>query len=144
MSSTSTSASTLVLPAALRSALEEHARAGFPLETCGLLIGRARAERIEVEAVRKLRNVQVERARERYELDPVEHLAVEDEAAALGLEVVGAWHSHPDHPARPSETDRARAWEGWSYVILAVTAAGVVDLRSWRLVDGDFREERLA
>jgi proteasome lid subunit RPN8/RPN11 len=57
------------------------------------------------------------------------------------LEVVGVWHSHPDHPARPSETDRNGAWEGWSYLILSVTAEGVPDLRSWRLRGEHFEEE---
>jgi proteasome lid subunit RPN8/RPN11 len=57
------------------------------------------------------------------------------------MEVVGIWHSHPDHPAQPSETDRQAAWEGWSYMILSVTGEGVSDVRSWRL-DGDaFIEE---
>jgi len=54
---------------------------------------------------------------------------------------VGIWHSHPDHPARPSETDRAAAWEGWSYLIASVTDAGLSELRSWRLSGERFLEE---
>jgi proteasome lid subunit RPN8/RPN11 len=59
------------------------------------------------------------------------------------LEIIGIWHSHPDHPARPSETDRAAAWEGWSYLIASVTKHGVADLRSWRLQGKDFVEENI-
>ena len=49
--------------------------------------------------------------------------------------------SHPDHPDRPSEFDRERAFEGFSYIILSVSKGKVVSYRSWELVDGEFREE---
>ena len=75
------------------------------------------------------------------EVDPRDHMAAEHEARALGLTVVGVWHSHPDHPAEPSETDRASAWEGWSYLIARVTAGGVEHIRSWRLAGERFVEE---
>ncbi len=57
------------------------------------------------------------------------------------LEVVGIWHSHPDHPAEPSATDRAGAWEGWSYVIASVSSEGIPSVRSWRLCGARFLEE---
>ena len=63
------------------------------------------------------------------------------EPRAAGLEVVGVWHSHPDHSAQPSETDRSAAWEGWSYLILSVTSEGVTESRSWRLREEAFIEE---
>ncbi len=116
-----------------RAELEAWVAAGYPHETCGLLIGRRRGERTEVERVEQARNRNTERARDRYDLDPDDQLAADLRAREDGLEIVGIWHSHPDHPARPSETDRSKAWEGWSYVIVAVTADGVADLRSWRL-----------
>lgn len=133
----------LVLPGPLRARLEELVRAGYPRETCGLLVGTVAGGAARVAEVVAARNLNVERARDRYELDPADLLRAEDAARAAGCEVVGVWHSHPDHPARPSETDRAAAWEGWSYVIAAVTSAGVEDLRSWRLHDGAFLEEEL-
>ena len=102
----------LELPARLGARVLKLARARYPDEACGLLIGRRCATRARVELVREARNVAAARARERYELDPVDHLAAEELARSLGLEVVGVWHSHPDHPALPSETDRERAWEG--------------------------------
>lgn len=133
----------LVLPRALRSELEAHARDAYPHEACGVLIGTPGALRAEVRRVTRARNLNVARARDRYELDPLDLLAAEDAARAAGLEVLGIWHTHPDHPARPSETDRAAAWEGWSYVILAVDQGGAGDARSFRLSGERFHEEEL-
>jgi proteasome lid subunit RPN8/RPN11 len=76
-------------------------------------------------------------------LAPQDFIAADTEAQKAGLEIVGVWHSHPDHPARPSEVDRKSAWEGWSYLILAVKHDGIHDLRSWRLVSEHFVEESI-
>ncbi|MGH8508908.1 MAG: Mov34/MPN/PAD-1 family protein, partial [Gammaproteobacteria bacterium] len=67
--------------------------------------------------------------------------AADRDARARGLEIVGVWHSHPDHPAEPSETDRAAAWEGWSYLIVSVARDGINAIRSWRRDAGQFYEE---
>ncbi|MGB9873952.1 MAG: Mov34/MPN/PAD-1 family protein, partial [Hydrogenobacter sp.] len=53
------------------------------------------------------------------------------------------YHSHPDHPDRPSQFDEERAFEGWSYIILSVSKGKVVSYRSWELIDGKFREEQI-
>jgi proteasome lid subunit RPN8/RPN11 len=124
---------TLALSAELRALLERWVCAGYPHETCGLLIGERRSECLIIERVVQAKNLNRERAHDRYELDPLDFLAADTEARDLRLEVSGVWHSHPDHPARPSETDRAAAWPDWSYVILSVTRDGVQDVRSWRL-----------
>jgi proteasome lid subunit RPN8/RPN11 len=147
----------LVLPDARRAELTAWIRAGYPHETCGLLIGRSAAGqreagepeaeggklRTEVVRVAQARNLNSERARDRYELDPADFMQADLAAREDGLEIVGVWHSHPDHPAEPSETDRAAAWEGWSYVIATVTADGVTAVRSWRLEGEHFAEEAL-
>lgn len=133
----------LRLPEDLRETISAQARLGYPHETCGLLLGRrGGAEHVVVEA-RQARNLNRERSGDRYELDPEDFLAADRDARAAGLDVVGVWHSHPDHPARPSETDRAAAWPEWSYVIVAVGRAGVEDLRCWRMNGGDFEEETI-
>ena len=85
------------------------------------------------EVVHPARNLNVERAHDRYELDPRDQLAAERAARDSGREVIGVWHTHPDHPATPSETDRAAAWSGWSYLILSVVRGELAELRSWRL-----------
>jgi proteasome lid subunit RPN8/RPN11 len=131
----------LVLPQDVRSELESWTGSGYPEETCGLLLGRTHLGRTEAARAMQARNLNRERARDRYDLDPLDYLAADAAARAAGLEIVGVWHSHPDHPAEPSETDRAAAWEGWSYLIVEVTNAGPRALRSWRLAGARFVEE---
>jgi len=131
----------LVLPREVRSELETWTKSGYPEETCGLLLGRTHLGRTETARAVRARNLNRERARDRYDLDPADFLEADAAARAAGLEIVGVWHSHPDHPAEPSETDRAAAWEGWSYVIVEVTSAGASALRSWRLAGERFVEE---
>ncbi|HEV8689358.1 MAG TPA: M67 family metallopeptidase [Ideonella sp.] len=132
---------TLHLPDPILDALCQAARGGYPYETCGLLIGAREPQRCRVQAMRQARNLNREHARDRYELDPADYLAAERLAKAQGLEIIGVWHSHPDHPARPSETDWVQAWEGWSYLILSVSADGVQAVTSWRLNDDVFEQE---
>ncbi|MFQ5545467.1 MAG: Mov34/MPN/PAD-1 family protein [Acidiferrobacterales bacterium] len=134
---------TLHLPQSARKELEDMVYAGYPLETCGLLVGQQSNDHVEVSRVVQARNLNKERAHDRYELAPQDFIAADTEAQKAGLEIVGVWHSHPDHPARPSETDRESAWEGWSYLILAVKHDGVHDLRSWRLTSAQFIEESI-
>ncbi len=133
----------LFMPLSVRRSLEELVLEGYPHETCGLLIGRQNAQQVEVEQVVAARNLNTERAHDRYEIDPEDFLCADRNARAEGLEIVGVWHSHPDHPARPSETDRTAAWGGWSYVIVSVTRESIAELRSWRLSGEQFEEEAI-
>lgn len=134
----------LCLSAEQRQQIAGWAASAYPHEGCGLLLGRRDGRETRVVAVRPARNIRTERARDRYEIDPADYLAAETAASDAGIEVVGIWHSHPDHPARPSPTDRESAWAGWSYVIAAVAAGDVTELRSWRLNgDGCFEEEEI-
>ena len=133
----------LELAPALRGRLGRWARIGYPHEACGLLLGRAEDGVVHVDDALQMRNANTARARDRFELDPEELLQADAQARERQLEIVGVWHTHPDHPARPSELDRERAWNGWSYLILSVSAEGVHAMRSWRLADGDFVEEEV-
>jgi len=134
----------LHLPPDILDALRAAARQGYPHEACGLLIGLRDGGHHRVTAMREARNLNRERARDRYELDPADYMAAELAAREAGREIIGIWHTHPDHPARPSETDRAAAWPGWSYLILSVNAAGVQAVSSWRLDGEVFVEEEMA
>lgn len=127
----------------LRDELEATVVAGYPYETCGLLIGSQENGVARIAGVVQARNLNTERAHDRYELHPEDFLAADKQARADNMEIIGIWHSHPDHPAQPSETDRTQAWDGWSYVIVAVTKDGIADLRSWRLKDNQFVEEEI-
>ena len=136
--------SILHLPTGERDRIRAWAEAGYPEECCGLLVGRQEQGQARVAYATSARNLNRERARDRYELSGEDFLVTDREAAAAGLEVVGVWHSHPDHPAHPSETDRSQAWSGWSYLIVAVADGVLVDLRSWRLDGERFFEEEVA
>lgn len=131
----------LQLPPEARQRLTALVIQGYPHETCGLLLGHGSPGCTNVVHVLAARNLEPHRAHDRYTLDPHDFLRADRQATEAGLEIVGIWHSHPDHPARPSSTDRAAAWEGYSYVIARVTAAGVEDIRSWRLQGNAFVEE---
>lgn len=130
----------LTLPRALRATLRGWARAGYPEETCGLLIGESRPKGLVVREVRQATNLERSRAADRYVLDPVAFLDADRDAREAGLEILGFWHSHPDSPAVPSETDRTRAWVGYAYVIVSVAADRSSDVRVWTLEDGTFQE----
>ncbi|MDN0083574.1 M67 family metallopeptidase [Crenobacter sp. SG2305] len=134
----------LHLPPDIFDALCKAARQGYPYEACGLLIGRREGSVHHVVAMRQARNLNRERAHDRYELDPADYLTAELAARDAGQEIVGIWHTHPNHPARPSETDRAAAWPNWSYLILSVEAGGVAAVTSWRLDGEAFVEEEMA
>src|SRR6185295_19601294 len=117
-----------------------------PDECCGFLIGTTDGTSAAVERVLAAGNERQESRHNRYLISPETVLAAHREARALGLDVVGYYHSHPDHPARPSEFDREHAWPGLSYVIVAVQDGRVAEARSWRLSDDRerFEEEEMS
>lgn len=123
----------LAVPAAAAAAIALAARAGYPSEACGLLVGTpGRVERMVPAA-----NV-AERARDRFEIDPRVRLSVMKELRGTPQRVIGHWHSHPDHPPRPSTTDLAQAYEpALVWVICAVDGQGVTALEAWRVVGGE-------
>jgi proteasome lid subunit RPN8/RPN11 len=131
----------LVITSQILNAIHAAAVAGYPYETCGLLVGEPRGGEVRVHEMMEAANLNRERPHDRYELDPKVMLKAECEARTKNWAVVGVWHSHPDHPAQPSAADRAEAWEGWSYLIVSVTRTGVAELRCWRLANGTFVEE---
>lgn len=114
---------------------------GYPYETCGLFIGKSTDEEWVVSEVTQAKNLNTERAEDRFQLDPKDFMAGDNRAREIGEDIIGIWHSHPDHPAAPSPTDLESAWEGYSYLIAKVTKKGVEVMTSWRLVNGVFEEE---
>ena len=133
--------SILVLPEQLQAEMEKLARRDYPRECCGLLLGRERENSRHVVLYQHPSSNQAGDDR-RYEISPRDYLKAEIAAKLAGIAIIGVWHSHPDHPARPSATDQALAWRGWSYLIVSVSGGKVADLRSWRLDgDGFFEEE---
>jgi len=124
-----------VLTAGVSKAIREYAAAAYPHEGCGVLIGEQSAEdsAVRVVDVTSARNLFTSRLEDRYDLDPADMLQADRDARAQGRDVVGVWHSHPDHPARPSQFDTDRAWAGWVYVIVATQSGGAGDANAFAL-----------
>jgi len=116
-------------------AIRAHGEADYPHETCGLLGGTREGERTIVRQLVPLPNERLDSARNRYLIDPDDFRQAQARLDREGLEIVGVYHSHPDHPAEPSEFDREHAWPRLSYVIVAVAAGRSGDMKSWRLSD---------
>jgi proteasome lid subunit RPN8/RPN11 len=124
-------------------AIEAHGAEGYPDEICGIMLG-PRGDRMATET-RRARNIVVERSRDRYEIDPRDHIRIQREADAAGLDIVGYYHSHPDHPAQASRFDTDRAWAGYAYVIVSVANGKPVDANAFVAENdgGPFRQEPL-
>jgi proteasome lid subunit RPN8/RPN11 len=135
-------ATDLYLRPAIFEALAEAARRGYPREVCGLLVGsRSRSDgTIEIARAEPATNLEQERAADRYRLDPRDFLAIDKAARHDGFDVVGVWHTHPDHPAGPSDTDLEAAWPDYLYLIISVAGGETIRMRAWELVDGRFVE----
>src|SRR5262249_17482168 len=114
----------------------------YPHECCGFLVGTAGTPRVVSRTVR-LANQRTDRAHDRYEIDPLDWIKAERGLPAP-LQVIGVYHSHPDHPSRPSEFDREHAHPHMSYVIVAVHQGLVESMRSWELdAEHRFHEESM-
>jgi proteasome lid subunit RPN8/RPN11 len=142
-------------------AIRAHGARDYPNECCGILLGMAEDSSKQVIEVVPLANLRHdpkraqellpldepgrESERNRFLIDPLEQLRVEKDARARGLDVVGYYHSHPDHPARPSTYDRDHAWPWYSYVIVAVERGAPNALTSWVLAEdrSHFEEEEI-
>ena len=137
----------LKLDAADLSRIQAHGEAAYPEECCGVLIGRdaTDGQPVSVDRVIQAENERVDSRHNRYVISPQSLLKAQRDARASGLDIVGYYHSHPDHPARPSDFDREHAWPGTSYVIVSVREGKAVDCRSWRLRDDRtaFEEEAI-
>lgn len=131
--------------------IRQHGSRDYPSECCGILLGRSNGTDKEITEVVSLRNLRhdpaqaqevlplespgAESERNRFLIDPRDQVRVEKDARARNLEVVGYYHSHPDHPARPSTYDRDHAWPCYSYVIISIEQGKAAEFNSWVLAD---------
>ncbi|MBW3582223.1 MAG: M67 family metallopeptidase [Euryarchaeota archaeon] len=130
--------------------IRAHGAETYDEECCGILIGREDHMAgqvpddilVSVIEARRIANSKEGERQRRFIIDPLEILAIEDELEGSDRRIVGYYHSHPDHPAKPSEFDRQHAWPGLSYLILAVEKGEPKALTSWRLSE-DRTEFRL-
>ena len=119
----------ITLTAAVDAAIRGHGRETFPHECCGALLGTAGV----VREAYALPNTTEEGPRRRFLVRPDDYRVAEQRARQAGLELLGFYHSHPDHPARPSQYDLDHAWPSFSYVIVSVIAGADTKLTSWQL-----------
>lgn len=102
-------------------ALRRHGEETYPYECCGVMLGQFEDALRTVTATVRAGNTRLDALHNRYNIDPKELVKIQREAREKGLDIVGFYHSHPDHPARWSQTDFAEAhWIGCSYVITSV------------------------
>ena len=126
------------------SEIHKYGESTYPEEGVGLLLGTVDKDHKTVSAIMKINNAREQTARHnRYLLTPQDYVRGELEAERLGLEVLGVFHSHPDHPNRPSEYDREWAMPWFSYMITSVKAGKAEESRSWCLEEdrSKFTEE---
>ena len=122
---------TLTLPRGAAEAIRSHGSETYPDECCGALIGRDGV----VTSTYALPNTTEEGPRRRFRVRPQDYREAERRAAEGGADLLGFYHSHPDHPARPSQYDLDHAWPFFSYLIVAVRGGVPGDMTSWRLKD---------
>lgn len=118
------------LAAGAAEAIRREAARAYPSEGCGALLGPAAGE---VSESLPLGNQEALNARTRFTVSPRDYLAAEERADARGLLLLGFWHSHPDHPPRPSATDRAHAWPGLLTLVIAVAGGEPGEMTAWDL-----------
>ena len=112
-----------------------HAAAAYPEECCGILLGRENSDGRIVRDAIAVSNERADERTHRYviEADTIRH--AEATAQQQGLDIVGFYHSHPDHPAEPSTFDRDHSWPWYTYIIVPSRRDGAGTARAWRLQD---------
>jgi len=136
----------ITIPQNLLEEIHRHLEETYPEEGVGFLFGLDGDERI-VKALHPVPNTwqpEVER-RHRYDVAPLDIMQADEKAEQTGLVIIGAYHSHPDHPNKPSETDRERAHSYFSYLITSVRKGKAIGTLAWRLLEdrSKFVEEEI-
>lgn len=127
--------------------IRKHGEAEFPMECCGLLIGQLGENdcRTVAETFPIVNAREDDAKHNRFLIGPRELMLGERHAHKMKMDVIGFYHSHPDHPARPSAFDLEHAWPVYSYIIVSVLSGVADDLRSWQMVPDrtEFKEEEI-
>jgi len=122
-----------------------HGEETYPHECCGVLLGQMREDERVVTSIARCGNTRTDSPQNRYHIDPRELVRIQRQGRERGEDIVGFYHSHPDHPARWSPTDLAEAhWLGCSYVITSVEKGKAVVTNSFELTGSDENDKKLA
>ncbi len=123
-------------------AMRRHGEETYPHECCGVLLGVMDADERHVRALERAGNTRLDSLHNRYSIDPRELVRIQRQARERGLDIIGFYHSHPDHPAKWSPTDFAEAhWIGCSYVITSVDKGKAQVTNSFALL-GTLEEDK--
>jgi len=135
----------LIISNKLIDEIKRQGEEGYPYEICGFLIGKIDYDTDKREAleVYQVENRNKERMNDRFEIAPEDYLKVEKYADEKGLQIIGIYHTHPDHPSRPSQTDLMFAQPDMSYIILSVRNGKADSWNSWVLKGNRFTEEKV-
>src|SRR5881628_1545439 len=123
--------SRLTITSGVDAAIRAHGEQTYPHECCGALVGRDGA----VTEIVALPNTTDEGPRRRFMVRPSDYQLAERRAGELGGDLLGFYHSHPDHPARPSQYDLDHAWPTFAYIIVAVAEGAPGEMTVWFLKD---------
>jgi proteasome lid subunit RPN8/RPN11 len=124
--------------------LRHHGEETYPNECCGVLLGQAEGDQRIVSSVARCGNTRSDSPHNRYHIDPKELIRIQRQGRERGEDIVGFYHSHPDHPPRWSSTDLAEAhWFGCSYVITSVEKGEAAVTNSFELTGTDENDKQL-
>ncbi|MBU1702551.1 MAG: M67 family metallopeptidase [Candidatus Eisenbacteria bacterium] len=113
--------------------IQRRGRRAYPMECCGFLLGIFDGNVRRVHATWEAENIQKgEAAGRRYTISPESLFHCDQKARREGMEILGVYHSHPDHPAEPSEFDAQHAVADWSYLIVQISAKRTGSVTAWR------------
>ena len=125
-------------------AIRRHGEETYPHECCGVLLGQMEPGARIVSSVARCGNTRQDSPQNRYNIDPRELIRIQREGRERGEDIIGFYHSHPDHPARWSATDLAEAhWFGCSYVITSVQKGKAVVTNSFELTGSEENGKKL-
>ncbi|PYX75680.1 MAG: hypothetical protein DMG72_06850 [Acidobacteria bacterium] len=126
-------------------ALRMHGEETYPHECCGVLLGRMDGDQRIVTSIARCGNTRDDSPHNRYHIDPRELVEIQRESRKRGEDIIGFYHSHPDHPARWSQTDLAEAhWYGCSYAITSVEKGKAETTSSFELSGNDENDKKFS
>ena len=134
----------LKLGQSLYESIRRHGEQTYPQECCGVLLGQMDDDQRVVTSIVRAGNTRVDSPQNRYRIDPKELIRIQRQGRERGQDIIGFYHSHPDHPAQWSQTDLAEAhWFGCSYVITSVEKGKAVLTNSFELTGTDENDKKL-
>jgi proteasome lid subunit RPN8/RPN11 len=134
-----------MIPQSLYDSIRQHGEQQYPKECCGVLLGNSGNNINSILHVIPTNNTRTDSPQNRYQIDPIELIRIQKRGREVGLEIIGFYHSHPDHPAKPSLTDLDEAhWIGCSYLITSVETGKATATASFLLIGRNEREKRFS